>query len=220
MDPFSAASHFGDNIGHIWPIFMLIGGIIAGMKWARIRWKAAEVKIKQEVRDIVVEELNADNPVNAKLENLEDWHAANKVQLAEDFKAITSQITTLQGSVEQNAARTRTLQAAGSAPIYEIDENVKLVYVNKAYCDLFEVTYSEAMKGDWIAHIAPEDQEKLANDNNTAFTDHTMWTEDYTVIGARTGKRKHVIARAFPLFDGDEFLGWVGGIIETDPDSK
>lgn len=223
---------FGGELGNAWPVFVAVIAIIGAL------YKLMGRIVKKVLHETVVSEIR---PLNEKVDSIQEQFKnnggssmkdavdkvnrkldENKADLVVQLNSTREEMLVVNAERDKRLAqihedlmlqnsRIAALTANTNAAYYEIDENADLTYVNDNYLELFQVTLQEAMSNQWRKWIDPADLSRVDRSAQSALRNRGDWTCDFTVI-RRDGTKVKVIARAFPIWDGEDFAGYAGAM--------
>lgn len=128
---------------------------------------------------------------------------------------MVEKLNSIAEKVASSASRINTVTANLPTPYFEVDENVKMKYVNDAFLQLLDLTWQEAMKVDMNEFVAPEDLSRVQRTATTALENRVEWLSSYTLV-RRDGKRIKIVVHAHPIWDGEKFGGYTGAYTLVD----
>lgn len=221
---------FGNYVGDIWPIFVLL--IAAGGGYFKLRknfnesLKDSIVKTVQSEIEPIKEQFKnnggssmkdaIDRIDNKLIENVNQMHVAMdfaQKERLEQLLELNNKMDNLSEAIQYTASRINVITANSDYAYYEIDENAKITYVNDGYLDLFGMTLKQAENNEWANYIHPDDLSRLQRSADSALRNKTDWTCDFRII-TKDGVTKAVTARAFPLWEGKDFAGFAGAMVQ------
>jgi PAS domain S-box-containing protein len=108
----------------------------------------------------------------------------------------------------------RTLGDSSPVPMWVLDPDGAVQFVNRAYTDFFGTAADDAAGAEWTAHVHPEDAPRLLHGFRLALESRREFRAEARMRRA-DGEWRWVAAYAAPWYSPDgEFLGYVG----TGPD--
>lgn len=163
--------------------------------------------------------------VSTKLDTAATQMSAMSERRASELNALSSQLaavdTKVEGLGEQitaGSAKINAVTANLKAAYFEFDAEGELVNFNDSFLELLGLTYAEAVrKGkdrSFGTYVHPDDQTKLARSATIAYENKTEWVTDFRVVRPG-GDTLNVIVRAFPIWDGIDFGGYAGALVEV-----
>jgi PAS domain S-box-containing protein len=192
----------GDTVGHVWPLFVLVGALVGGLRqlWRLVR---AELRaaIRAETEPILKEVTpNGGGSLKDAVKRTESKVDSMGVDVAHAISLAST-----------NGARLSAVVANLQAAYYEMDADGNVTSVNDAYLELFGLSHAEALAGEaWRKFVDDDDLEAIDRSGARAMEAHTEWYSTFTVC--RDGVEVPVTARAKPVFDRDTFIGFSGAM--------
>lgn len=123
--------------------------------------------------------------------------------------------------VTANNAKISAITANLKAAYFEFGPDGKLTTFNDAFLALLDITYRDVKEATAVGTLSKfvykDDRTKLERSGNAALQAKGEWVADFRVVRS-DGKLIPVTVRAFPVWDGEEFGGYVGALVEV-PDA-
>lgn len=222
----------GTELSHIWPVLLVLG-FVGGIIW-RFAKHTVKTSLTQVMHDTVVTEIrpiqekvkaieeqfqnnggsslkDAVDKVNAKLDDNNQQVIDTRTEMLSINAKRDKKLTQIHEDLLVQNSRISALAANSNAAYYEIDENAKLTYVNDKYLELYGMTYQQAMGNNWRNYIDIEDLDRVDRSAQSALRNRSDWTCDFNIV--RTdGTKIAVVARAFPIWEGEDFAGYAGAM--------
>jgi PAS domain S-box-containing protein len=111
--------------------------------------------------------------------------------------------------------RFRTLTKTAPVGIFETDADGNTTYVNEAWMEYSGLSLKEAMNGEWMNMIHPEDREEQVNKWHTRSQKGEASFSEYRIID-RSGHLRWVSGRAIPLINDEGLItGYIGTISDV-----
>lgn len=220
QDSWNALAQFGDGLARIWPLFIAIGAMFGGLKYA---WRRVRKEL-EEVIDAKTEPMRAEmqpngggslkDAVNRTEAGVHEIRA-NQAQTTKLANDIVGEVQSLRTDMRLEVARQKALIAASSGGYYEIDENAKLTYINDAYLTITGLGYLDAMADGWKNVIDPRDLDHITRSTAFALQNKVEWSDRFRIRRPTDGKHLLIQAKAVPMIDGTTFKGFAGVITVT-----
>ncbi|HAO45887.1 MAG TPA: PAS domain S-box protein [Ferruginibacter sp.] len=117
--------------------------------------------------------------------------------------------------ISSSELRFRTLASTAPVGIFETDAYGNTTYVNEAWMEYSGLSYEEAMKGEWMNMIHPDDrEEQVAGWHSKSHKGEPSFSE-YRIIN-KAGQLRWVNGRAVPLVGNDGLItGYIGTISDV-----
>ncbi|NPE30058.1 PAS domain-containing sensor histidine kinase [Methanococcoides sp. SA1] len=113
----------------------------------------------------------------------------------------------------ESEERFRTLSDFSPAGIYCTDQHGMYKYVNKAWCEIADMSSSEAHKSGWKNGLYPEDKERILTSWNKLIEGIDTFDEEYRFIDGN-GDVKWVRGLAKEILSPDNSIGYIGVTID------
>lgn len=192
----------GDTVAHIWPLFVLVGAMLGGLKAG---WRTVRRELEAVVTTQVAPVLKEVTPNGGG--SLKD--AVKRIEAKVDSMGVV--VDEAAGMATSNNARLAAVLANLQAAYYEMNADGAVTSVNDSYLELYDISEKEALGSTlWRRHISPEDLELIDSSGALAMESHTEWYASFTV--ERNGVRIPVVARAKPIFKAGVFCGFSGAM--------
>lgn len=139
------------------------------------------------------------------------------------YQAVLRDITEKREAEEALRAserRYKTLAEASPVGIFRTDTDGKTTYVNKRWCELAQMSFSEAIGDGWLAAVHPEDRDRVVGGWKSAYPQVSTSRSDYRFLH-KDGTIVTVIGEATPEMDANgKAVGYVGTITDITDQKK
>ncbi|MGW8178716.1 MAG: PAS domain-containing protein, partial [bacterium] len=142
----------------------------------------------------------------------------------ENDEMISAQQTTerkldfLVDHVAKNSAKLNTFMKALRDPVFRSDADGNTIDCNQAYLDLFQLRLDEIGTPKWITRLDPRGLEETLERIEHAFSNHESFTYDNKLRDDIVDGGKYLRFSGNPIFEGGEFAGYIGSIVEISRD--
>jgi len=205
----TSLSGAGDIVGNIWPLFVLAAALFGGIK---VMWK----NVKREFTTIVetnIEPLrkevtpNGGGSMKDSVKRVEELGA----KLGDKLDMLVNGVDEAKQIATSNGSRLSAVIASIEAAYYEMDAAGSVIDVNDAYLELFNITEKQALSTvNWRNNISDDDLRAIDLSGEHAVKSKSDWYSTFTVN--RDGVSIPVTARAKPIFNGTELVGFSGAM--------
>lgn len=96
-------------------------------------------------------------------------------------------------------------------PMFKTDSNGLLIWVSKAYSEIYSSNTNDLMDWGWLTCIHNEDVDRVRIKWKHSIEEKRIFDDTYRIIGA-TGKITSVHAKAAPTFFNNKIAGWIGAL--------
>lgn len=121
----------------------------------------------------------------------------------------------LERELARVTARMQTLVQGSPLGIFFDDAEDKCVFVNQTFCDMMELSPTEALGDGWIRTVHPDDLDRLRDERGRAVGEgHALFRAEYRYV-CPSGRQGWVEEQTRPVLGpGGELLGYVGTVAE------
>jgi PAS domain S-box-containing protein len=182
-------------VASIWPLFVAAGfffvALLAFIRWAN---RVFHKTLQEQLAPILYEIRPNDGG-----------------SIKDTVKRVDDGLCALTAVVHLNASRMTALLSSSESPWFEMDATGQVIAVNDAYCNIYEITTSEALHSlKWRDKIPPEDLARIDASGQRAFEQQSDWEQDFRI--AFKGMLVPVAGRSTAVHVNGQFRGWVGVI--------
>lgn len=117
-------------------------------------------------------------------------------------------------ALRESERRFKQLASLTPVGIYQTDKYGNTVYMNDSLLRTLGVDLTEALTGEWMEHIHPEDYDQVKRAWRSASGSVTEFSLEYR-IKHPSGKYCHVVETAQPMYNNlDEYTGFIGTVLD------
>lgn len=114
----------------------------------------------------------------------------------------------LHSVVSESEKRFRALAEASPLGVYQLDRSGRMVYANRQWCALNGIDHADVGQA-WNVGVHPHEQGRILEAAREAVASRTSMSVRHRVLRP-DGSQRVAASDATPLFEEDEFQGWVG----------
>lgn len=116
-------------------------------------------------------------------------------------------------ALQISEAHFRALTNNNSLPIWQVDKNCNMVFVNDTWRRYTGVTSGRITGEDWSRNIHPDDREAILHEFNELFKQRLSVQQKYRFRNSTTGEYRWMLDYAQPVFDPG-FSGYIGSMTD------
>jgi PAS domain S-box-containing protein len=125
----------------------------------------------------------------------------------------------IQEALETSEAHFRTLTQLNSLPIWQIDADGKMVFVNNTWRTFTGVQAGQVNESAWSENLHPDDRGDVLQQFNDAFSRRAAVHLKYRFLHASSGQYHWMLDNALPIYDLT-FRGYIGTMTDIHEQEK
>lgn len=126
-------------------------------------------------------------------------------QLVRDF-------TTRHKESRVSEARQRIIEKALGINLFVCSPKGDCIHANDELCELFGIQAQDMTGGGWLGAVRADERQSVHQRWEYCVLHSLPYEVEYTVVNTRTNETFWCLTRAYPIYDGNELLCYVGNV--------